>query len=290
MSTIEYVKSSDVVNVVTQNVLLDTKRTDSRKMLDQTYRIHAVAQTLLNLQKSLDIVGIQEAHKKTQHNGEVLAELVGHGPGFWVNHNRKPYKGSPTGRAGEYMGLFGARVEFAMPIALGDQRYAVMTEVNGVAFATVHPRARLKARGKRFLQAQALTEVLDEYDNAVILGDFNEPPLRLISKGRGHLHRNGFRSVFGLTDQERPKTWPTGQYKELMYDGEEWMLRQMKHGWAFDDILVRGPRVNVLAAGVLERIAVDAEIVRQADGAVPNAASDHDGVWATLEIDPRVVP
>ncbi len=261
------------VNVITQNVLLDYTRARNHLILPQDERIGSIAATLAQFDGVLDIVGIQEAQKSVhQHNGEVLAYEFGLGPGFWVNHNQKPYPDSPRGRAGEYIGLFGSQVESATPIELGDNRTALMTTIADVAFVTLHLRAGFNGRSAREQQAKVLIERIEEYENAVLFGDFNEPPIRHVAKARDHLKTAKFESVFSLTNQPHPSTSPTQPYKDIMGAGNGWKTLFTRHGWSIDDILVRGPRIKVLAAGVLQR-----EI---------DTGSDHEGVWTALELTP----
>lgn len=262
-----------VVNVISQNILLDKTRTREGLILPQDDRIASIAATLGKFPGELDVVGIQEAHRsKYQHNGEALAELCGYAPGVWAKHNEKPYAGSSTGRSNEYIGLFGARVDQTNTeiIDLGDRRRAVMTTIAGVAFATIHLRAGgYRARPLRGAQVEHLMEAIDPLEDAVIFGDFNEPPIRMVSEGRDKLRKRGFLSVFPLTGQSHPKTFPIPSYREI---------HGARSSWSLDDILIRGERVTALAAGVLERIALETNDGESQDG------SDHEGVWATLEV------
>lgn len=272
-----------IVNVLTQNVLLDYRRTREGLILHQDDRIDSIAATINNFHSPPDVVGIQEAHKsKKQHNGEVLAEGCGYGPGFWVNHNQKPYEGAPRGRPDEYMGLFGALVEYAEPIEIGDNRKALMTVIADVAFVTLHLRSGWENRWLREAQAKPIVEALAPYDDAVLLGDFNEPHYRQIADARNHFTDNGFRSVFPLTGQPRPKTSPIGPYKKASANGRGLQGPVVRRGWSIDDIQIRGPRVRALAAGVLDRVIVPPE--HDVPARVPLEGSDHEGLWATLSI------
>ena len=281
-------RESDTVNVITQNVLLDYTRTRQKLILPQDDRIGSAAATINNFPGELDIVGIQEAHKsKKQHNGEVLAENCGYGPGFWVNHNQKPYPDAPKGRANEYMGLFGARVDHATPIDIGDNRKAMMTQIAGVAFVTLHLRYGYDARDLRRAQAKELIGALDSYENAVLLGDFNEHRIKRIAGARNILGAEGFESVFDLTDQPHPVTSPIEPYKKIISSGRGWQSWWVRHGWSIDDIMIRGPRVRALAAGVLERVIAPGVFVSETAPNAPLEASDHEGLWARLELAPR---
>jgi len=278
-----------IVNVVSQNILLDYGRTRKGLILPQDARIDSLATTINGFPARLDVVGVQEAHKsKAQHNGKMLAELCGWGPGFWAEHNRKPYKEAPRGRAGEYIGLFGAEVDHAKVTDLGDNRRALMTVIADVAFVTIHLRSGGGARIARYEQAQKLTRALDSYENAVVFGDLNEPPIRGVALARRELARADFRSVFPLTGQYYPVTSPIPSYVEAAVSGRSLLeARLVRRGWPIDDILIRGDRVTALAAGVLERVVVRDEATDEKyPETTPREGSDHDGVWATLEISP----
>lgn len=263
-----------VLNVISQNILLDKTRANEGReeegeILKQKDRIDTLADTLRRFPGSLDIVGIQEAY---QSNGEMLAELCDMEQGVWVGHNQKPYPGSPRGRAGEHVGLFGECVNHtARSIELGDNRRAVMMTLGDIAFVTLHLRAGggLKERAARREQAEHLVYALDQYDDAVVFGDINEPPMRHIAKARDTLREAGFRSVFPLTGQSHPKTFPVPSYRSIHGRG---------HRWSLDDIQIRGSRTKVLAAGVLKRTELGV-----VDG-VPQDGSDHEGIWARLAI------
>lgn len=280
------------MNVVSQNVLLDYTRTKKKLILPQSDRVDSMAATILNRfeSSSLDVVGIQEAQRsKKQHNGEVLADLCGHGKGHWVEHNEKPYEDSPTGRPGEHVGMFGGMVDYVEPIDIGGRRKAVATVIAGTAFITCHLRAgdSLEHREERAEQAQVLTRYAANYDNAVLFGDFNEPHVTLpylkkFTQARNVIADQGFTSVFKLTGQKPPLTCPIDSYKPLFNETKDWRGKLITRAWALDDILVRGPQVNVLAAGVLDRVIVHE---KQHEG-VPLEASDHDGLWANITIAP----
>lgn len=277
------------VNVITQNVLLDYGRTRDHLILPQSHRTDSLAATLRSFPGQLDVVGIQEAHKSSaQHNGKILAEKCGYGPGFWAQHNQKPHKDAKRGRGGEYLGLFGALVDHAKVTDLGDNRRALMTLIGGVAFVTLHLRSGGDARYARHQQGKKLIRALDEYEDAVVFGDFNEPPIWRLALARTEFARAGFRSVFPLTGQKYPDTSPISSYVDAaMYGRSRLEAQFVRRGWPIDDILVRGDRINVLAAGVLERVVVRDEMIDQKyPDTVPREGSDHDGVWATLEIKP----
>jgi endonuclease/exonuclease/phosphatase family metal-dependent hydrolase len=280
-------RDSTIVNVISQNVLLDYRRTRDGLILPQNDRVDSLAATINNFPATPDVVGIQEAHKsKKQHNGKVLAEKCGYGPGFWVEHNQKLHKDAPRGRAGEYLGLFGAKVDRAKVTDLGDNRRALMVVIADVAFVTLHLRSGGGARQARRGQAQKLTRALEEYEDAVVVGDFNEPPIWRVALARTEFARAGFRSVFPLTGQSYPPTSPISSYVEAAMDGRSRLEASLvRRSWPIDDILIRGDKVTALAAGVLERVVVN-NGEEKYPSAVPREGSDHDGVWATLEITP----
>lgn len=274
---------SKLLKVATQNILLDKTRAESGVILPQSARLPAMADTLAQHACDYDLVAIQEAQEsKGVHNGKILSQVLGYGDGIWVTHNEKPHKKSKTGRKGEHVGLFGNAVEGAVEIELGDRRKAVVTEIAGVAFACVHLRSGADAREKRYLQAAALIEALSAYENAVVLGDLNEPVVPFIAKARNALRRAGYRSVFTQLDLSRPKTYPVGSYAKIMHPSDSRRDRMIRRGWSIDEIVARGPRINVLEAGVLQAVPLETDD----HGSVPLEPSDHVGLWAELEIAP----
>lgn len=272
-----------ILKVATQNILLDKTRAESGVILEQSVRLPAMTDTLAQYGCDYDLVAIQEAQEsKGVHNGKNLSQVLGYGEGVWVTHNKKPHKRSKTGRKGEHVGLFGNAVEEAVEIDLGDRRKAVVTEIAGVAFACVHLRSGADAREKRYMQARALIEALSEYKNAVVLGDLNEPAVPFIAKARSALRRAGYRSVFSQLDLARPNTYPVGSYAEIMHPSDSRRDRIIRRGWSIDDILARGPRISVLAAGVLRAVPLETDD----QGGALLEPSDHVGLWAELEIAP----
>lgn len=264
------------LTVLSQNVLLDKTREKNKEVLPQSARIHTIARGILSLPYRPDIIGIQEAHIEDKFdNGRDLAAACGYEASAWANHNKKatpPVK--KRGRNGEFIGLIGVEEKQTEIIELGDQRRALMTEIGGVAFATLHFRAGgFDAIGNRLENARKLIAALRDYEDAVVFGDFNEPRASL---GRGMLKLAGYTSVFGLQGKTSPKTYPLASYKEL---------HNRRNQWALDDILVRGNRVRPLETGVLSH---DSRNLT-ADTEFPDAlnGTDHSGIWARLEIAPR---
>lgn len=270
---------SQTINVLTQNVLLDYGRTKKGLILPQDKRINSIAASLAQFPGSLDIVGVQEAQKtEVQHNGETLASRLTDNSGIWLEHNQKQSDTSRKGgRANEYIGLFGGRVGDAEAVDLGDNRGALVANIGNVAFATFHLRAgaTLQQRKNRYDQSRRLYQAIEQYDAAVLFGDFNESSGRA-SKGKRFLLKQGFRSVFTITNQSQPLTYPTDPYKEIMGHQKVFGL---------DDILVRGERIRVLAAGVLKGIiSSDSKIQQDENLSAPLKPSDHEGLWAKLQV------
>jgi hypothetical protein len=280
-----------IITVATQNVLLDYRRTKEGLILPQDDRISSVAATLENFGEPFDAVGIQEAHKsRKQHNGKVLSNLLGYGDGFWVQHNEKPETPQPgrlKGRPDEYMGIFGKSVEWIEPIDLGDNRTALMTKFADIVFVTLHLRSGAEARHLRLQQAERLTDALDEHPDTVLALDLNDPTIPFYSLARPHLTDAGFESVFTLTGQRRPKTSPTRPYKRAAMNGRGWRAPFVGVGWSIDDILVRGPRIQVLAAGVLRQV-IDPAVYDAEPLSAPRMPTDHLGEWARLRIMPKI--
>lgn len=269
----------ETLTVATQNILLDKTGTKNNEVYAQDRRVGAMASSLTQLGLQLDVVGIQEAYKsKDQHNGEVLAELLGHGNGFWELHNESRLPGSKNGRKNEYIGLFGSRVDHAKPIDLGDNRKALLTTIGGVAFMTFHWRAGIAPRAvsSRRTSAERVLRATNDYEDVVLLGDFNEPPYMRTSLGRRALETSEFVSVFSMLGERHPVTFPTEAYRGVTGPGHT--------KWSIDDIAVRGKRIHVLGAGTISQIAMEDQ---QDVYDRPTDPSDHYGLWAQLSIDPE---
>lgn len=217
----------DVINVVTWNILLDKTRTENEIVAPQIERINSQAKTLMELGVGLDVVMLQEVEGD---NGRKIAEMTGHEPGVWQQHNRK----------NEHIGAFGSLVESAEFYDLGHGKKAVMTRIGNVAVVGVHFVARPKQYFKRVEQARVLCELLDQEEEAIVMGDFNGPQWE---EARRMLGRRGFKSAFTQAGLKRPPTYPTEQYRDIM-----WTPRQQKvlRGQvSIDDIIVtRGVTVK----------------------------------------------
>lgn len=266
------------INVLTQNVLLDKTLTGNGKILPQHQRIDSIIATLANYPASLDVVGIQEAHKEEGwHNGEYLANACGYGPGEWYEHNA-PQANPKRGRRGEYMGMFGALVEHVEPIDIGDERLALLTSINGIAYVNYHLRSGKSrwAQAVRQQQAERIIAAIADFEDAVIFGDGNEPNIPWISRARSVFGHEGFESVFATTGATQVKTFPSKPYSRIRH------VPRMR----LDEISIRGDRIHVLGAGVLEQVELRHPYHDLLPMSAPLAGSDHDGLWATLAIDP----
>jgi endonuclease/exonuclease/phosphatase family metal-dependent hydrolase len=253
----------DLINVVTWNTLLDITRTKNGLVKSQADRLPSQVETLQTLRRErlggeLGVVAIQEAQKtKLQHNGEQLSRALGYGAGHWVEHNKKPFPTSKTGRKGEHVGLFGARVDHAEPIELGDNRRAVLSHIGQVAIVNIHTRAQ-RAGELQEQQVKVVLEHLAEHPLAVFVGDFNTRPG---GNAREAIEDEEFKSVFTLADKPHPKTWPTADYRRAMLGSAG---RYLVPSVLLDDIYVRG--LNVHDAGTFV------------------GDSDHAGLWAKIEL------
>lgn len=258
--------SAEQFTVVTWNILLDITRTNNGIIRSQSDRLASHIGTLAALRSEiggeLDAVGIQEAQEENgQHNGERLSEALGYGKGQWIGHNKKPYPGSPTGRPGEFMGMFGALIDSAEPIELGDNRRAVVSKIGEVAIANIHPRAG-KNLALKEEQVRVVLEHLQQYPNAIFLGEFNSHPSARV---RHAVKSEDFESVFTVLDKPQPATYPTPAYRRIMYGTKDKIappLKRLAPAVLLDDIYVRNVAVH------------------DADSFVGD--SDHAGVWAKL--------
>jgi hypothetical protein len=255
--------------VVTWNILLDITRTNNGIIKSQSDRLASHIGTLAALRSEvggeLDAVAVQEAHKENgQHNGECLSEALGYGMGQWIEHNKKPYPESPTGRSGEHMGLFGARIDYAEAIELGDNRRAILSKIGEVAIANIHPRAG-KNLALKEEQVRVVLDRLKEYPSAIFLGEFNSRPDCGV---RPAVEADEFESVFTTIGESQPITWPTPAYRRIMYSPKDKVgsrLKKLAPAVQLDDIYVRNVAVQ--------------------DAGTFIGDSDHAGAWAKLSHD-----
>lgn len=230
------------LTVVTWNILLD--RIHGGAVKPQSERIESHAKHLMELGKGLDVVLLQEVEGQS---GDRIAELTGNESGIWTRHSRK----------NEHIGVFGKQVDSADFYDLGYGKKAVTTQVGELALCGVHLLARPKRYFDRIDEARKLCDVIEGKDEAVIAGDLNGPRWEA---ARRMLARRGFRSVFTELGRPQPGTFPTAEYREIMWNRKQrtlvpWMVN-------IDDILVRGVAVN--------------------DAGIIHGDSDHVGLWADL--------
>ena len=236
---------SERFNVVSWNILYDKGREERGIIVPQSDRVVSQAKTLMELGIDLDVVMLQEVWGQ---NGDQIAALTGNEPGFWRQHNRKK----------EHIGTFGRRVEAADFHDIGHNKKAVVTHIGGLAVFGLHFVARPKRYFDRVEQSEMLCKIVDEEDEAVIVGDFNG--LRL-EAARRMLARRGFRSAFSEAGSRERMIYPTDQYRDIILTPRQ--QRILGRRVSIDDILVRG--VNVADAGVFI------------------GDSDHPGGWATID-------
>jgi len=237
--------SQDTRNIISWNLLLDKTRTRLDIVEPQSERTESQAKTLIELDKKLDIVMLQEVEGE---NGRKIAEMTGNKPGISKQHNRQQ----------EYMEVFGEEVEWADFHDLGYGRLAIETQVGGLAVFAVHLTARPKRFLRRANEMRKLSERLRKVDEAMVVGDLNGlwwEPARLM------LAMQGFTSASHEVRLKRPITYPTEQYRDIMWT--PWQQKILGDGVSVDDISVRG--VKVVDAG---RFVGD---------------SDHYGLYATVE-------
>lgn len=213
----EIILPQDTFNIVTWNILLDYTRTKAGLVKRQDKRADSLIAKLNDLRDEigeLDAVAIQEGHKSDRwHNGEYIARALGYGIGQWFEHNKKPFVGSKTGRPDEYMGMFGARIDHAEPVELGDNRKAVLSHIGKTAVLNIHTRAGILNENLQVEQVRVALGVLAGYKSAALVGDLNN---QLGGKVHQAIEADGFESVFTSTHQVYPGTWPTEEYRRIM--------------------------------------------------------------------------
>lgn len=224
MSEVTHPGSSHL-NLITWNILLDKTRTKNGTVKPQHERVESQAKTLMELGSSLDVVMLQEAEG---NNGQRIAELTGHNPGFWEQHKRK----------NEYIGTFGNEVSDAEFYAIGDNRKVVVTRIGGLAIFGLHLSARPKNWRIRLEEVEQFCQLVDQEEEAAVVGDFNGPrwePARIM------LARRGFVSAFAEVGEKCPPTYPTEAYRDIMWTPNQQKI--LRRPVAIDDIRVRGATV-----------------------------------------------
>lgn len=236
--------SGDLINFYVWNVLLNRKRPDL--VPPQHERRDSHADTLSSLgSRALDVVMLceVEATKKYGHNGEYIAMRTGHDKGYWFRHSRK----------GEYIGMFGGRVDHARDLPLPHNKHAVVTKVGNVSIVGVHNKYQ-KWGPERSEQVEVILEDQANEKYGIYMGDTND--LRW-GRSRRMLGDAGYVSADTLLNKRWPITVPTDQYRPLSQ--LPWPL-----GISIDAIYVKNLKVKDI--GWFE------------------GDSDHRGVGATIEM------
>lgn len=233
-------------NVFAWNILFDKSHGD--RVPSQAKRLASLAQTLIDLEKPLDVVAILEAEMTTkQHNGEMLAKLTENSIGEWQHH----------GRARECIGMFGALVGDVEFLELGHGKTAAITHLGDIAIAAMH----LQRRGaeKRCDEIGTLLEYMEGKERAVIMGD---PNCLWWQKPRKMIEKQDYESAFKRPFRHGPRTVPTKEYRNILTPKER-LAVAVTRGFFVDDIYVKGLEV------------IDADIFI--------GKSDHAGVRAILQ-------
>ena len=234
---------SNSFNVVSWNIFLDKTRAKNNIIKYQKDRVESQAKTLAELGLELDAVLLHEVEGK---HGARIAELTGYEPGHWEQHNRK----------NEHIGAFGQSIDAAKFFDIGHDRKIVKVMMGNLAVFGLHLSARPKRYFMRVEEMEAVCELIDQEDEALIAGDFNG--IRQ-EKARRMLARRGFSSVFRETGG-KPPFYPTDKYRDILWTPKQ--QRVLGRWVSIDDMLVRG--VTVQDAGAFE------------------GDSDHFGLHATL--------
>jgi endonuclease/exonuclease/phosphatase family metal-dependent hydrolase len=243
-----------IFTVVFWNVLFDNR--ENTRVPAQIHRYEKNADTLLGLQKNLDVVCLAETEDSAEHGhlGQKIAQHTGHKHGSWIRHHRKDT---------EHIGMFGRHVKHVDFVPLSHNATATITSLGAAKVAGIHLTYRMPPNIR--LLKQEVTEVLntlEDTEQAVIMGDFNslpwQPPRKL-------LEAHGYRSVFTLLGQRHPITGAVYEYRSLYLNGWQRMALTLTKGFAADDIYIKG-NITVKDAGTFR------------------GESDHMGVWATIEI------
>jgi endonuclease/exonuclease/phosphatase family metal-dependent hydrolase len=208
------------IGVMSQNLLLDKTRSgynedDPRYIEPQSKRVDSIAQTMGSVGVAPDIVALQEVHVTSKsHSGERIAEHLGVERQFWYNHNTQS-------RSQEYIGVCGHQVESAESFDVGDDRLAILAMVRGIGFIIIHNRFTFNPLVKASQMSRALKET-EHIKKRVVLGDANDSP---ISMSWDVLRKAGFKSGYVMKNGYNPITYPTPNYRNIMFAGPRWPLR-----------------------------------------------------------------
>jgi hypothetical protein len=273
--------SPESFNIISWNMLVSNSRVKNKIIRPQYERLPIFIDTLKSFPGSLDVVGVQEASLEDGINsGVALAESLGFNSSFFYQHNlpKKRWARDGRGRRNEFIGMFGALVDHAEPIDIGDNRLAVMTTIGSMAIVNFHFRQGRENRQIRVEHARRILDVVAGFEQVALAGDTNE---NWTSPARQAFYEAGFESAPLAVQGELPMTYPTPPYHEIMSNNEpEGTLRSVV---SIDEICVRG--LTVADAGILpeSQVQLPSHFDKQANPIqMPEAASDHYAVWATL--------
>lgn len=234
------------LKIATWNILLDNTGSGVKP---QSERLDSFAKAINAQDGKMDAMLICEAEQtKDGNNGHILAKKTGHkNTAKWHQHNDNY----------EYISFFGEKVDKVTSIPLDCGRVAVITVIDGIALIGVHLTYRLLGTQIRTNQISKVIEVADQYDKAIILGDFNslvwQRPRRLIEQA-------GFDSAFRQIGKIHPITSPMKDYKKYV---KKWQRPFVQIGFSVDDFYLKG----------LKAIKID----------TMHGETDHLGLVATIE-------
>lgn len=264
----EVLPNPQTINLITWNILLDKSKKRKGLIRPQAERVDQFVATLDNFDGSLDVVGMQEVEGG---NGHTIASRLGYDTSFWFRHNDPEGQRPGRGRKLEHVGAFGALVDNAKPIDIGDHRVAVVIKVGAVAIVVFHLRSGRNDEENRYEQiCPVLDEVKDE-KHVALIGDLNAHPFE---KARKAIKNEGFSSAH----RRFLRTYPTPDYAAIMAGDDPYRRFFFEHaGLPLDTISVRG--LHVVASGILEERGQPSE----PDALASRGASDHFALYATVQ-------
>jgi|GEM_PF-1614675 len=233
--TLSGAQSYDRLVIASANLLIETNTSKDRHLRVPSQHVRTVDHLAAfkeierRLGRRIDLLGLQELQVDDLGNvAHVLQSglrlpFEAHHP-----HSRKS--------AGENIGVAGITPDEYEFVELGKNRFAPLLRLGELAVMFVHMSYSDKQRRKH--EYETLMEIVDEEDNIVVAGDFNEEPH--IFSSRRRLARVGLQSAFVLDRHQYPVTLPAPGYGQLRTLGRQVGYVLKGGGLQFDDIYVKG--------------------------------------------------
>lgn len=274
-----YESSTQTVLATSANLLIETnqKRLTRMPIARQSERVGAHIDTFKTIQKkclperlgrkTLQVIGLQEVQVGDGvHCGEEIQRALRFNHGTWQPHSRLS--------TGEHIGIISNILpDSSECIELDTNRYALSLQFGNLAVINCHPMfSDAKRRKKQF---DTLFEYTSNFDQTIVLGDFNEDPALLFrffgSQSRHRLGRTGLASAFVKSKGYHPITLPSSEYTKSRSPLVRAGLLAVGGGLCYDDIYT-SENIATSSCGTIE------------------TASDHRFVYAKLRVPQFAAP